>query len=180
MGSALDDIRVLELGSLIAGPFCGRLLADHGADVIKIEAPDRADPLRDWGQTEVDGHHLFWTVHARNKRCVTLDLRVSDGVEVFLELVETADVVVESFRPSTMEKWGLGFDVLRERNPGLVLARVSGYGQTGPLSHRPGYASVAEAMSGMRHLNGFVGGPPPRIALSLGTPWLACSRCRAS
>lgn len=167
-GSALDNVRVLEVGSLIAGPFCGRLLADHGADVIKIEAPDRADPLRDWGQAEVDGHHLFWTVHARNKRCITLDLRVRAGVEVFLELVETADVVVESFRPGTMEKWGLGFDVLRERNPGVVLARVSGYGQTGPLSHRPGYAAVAEAVSGMRHLNGFVGGPPPRIALSLG------------
>ncbi|WP_226369876.1 CaiB/BaiF CoA transferase family protein [Pseudonocardia oceani] len=165
---ALDGIRVLELGTLIAGPFCGRLLADHGADVVKVEAPDRPDPLRDWGQAEVDGHHFFWTVHARGKRCVTLDLRRSRGQELFLRLVETADVVVESFRPGTLEKWGLGYDVLSGRNPRIVLARVSGYGQTGPHSGRPGYASVAEAVSGMRHLNGFPGGPPPRTALSIG------------
>lgn len=165
---ALDGIRVLELGTLIAGPFCGRLLADHGADVIKIEAPDRYDPLRDWGQAEQDGHHFFWTVHARNKRCITLDLRGERGRELFLELVTTADVVVESFRPGTLEKWGLGYDVLSDRNPRLVLARVSGYGQTGPDSGRPGYASVAEAVAGIRHLNGFPGGPPPRVALSLG------------
>ncbi len=166
--AALDGVRVLELGTLIAGPFCGRLLADQGADVIKIEAPDRPDPLRDWGQAERDGHHFFWTVHARNKRCVTLDLRRPRGREVFLDLAATADVVVESFRPGTLEKWGLGYDVLTDRNPRLVLARVSGYGQTGPSSHRPGYASVAEAISGMRHLNGFPGGPPPRAALSIG------------
>jgi formyl-CoA transferase len=165
---ALDGIRVLELGTLIAGPFCGRLLADHGADVVKVEAPDRPDPLRDWGQAEVGGHHFFWTVHARGKRCVTLDLRRPRGQELFLRLVETADVVVESFRPGTLEKWGLGYDVLGARNPRIVLARVSGYGQTGPHSGRPGYASVAEAVSGMRHLNGFPGGPPPRTALSIG------------
>ena len=166
--AALHGIRVLELGTLIAGPFCGRLLADHGADVVKVEAPDRPDPLRDWGQAELDGHHFFWTVHARNKRCITLDLRRPRGREVFLDLVETADVVVESFRPGTLEKWDLGPDVLAARNPRLVLARVSGYGQTGPASSRPGYASVAEAVSGMRHLNGFPGDPPPRAALSLG------------
>ncbi len=165
---ALDGFRVLELGTLIAGPFCGRLLADHGADVIKVEAPDRPDPLRDWGQAELDGHHFFWTVHARNKRCITLDLRDTRGQDLFLRLVETADVVVESFRPGTLEKWGLGYDVLSDRNPRIVLARVSGYGQTGPYSSRPGYASVAEAVSGMRHLNGFPGGPPPRTALSIG------------
>ncbi|MFC4950475.1 CaiB/BaiF CoA transferase family protein [Pseudonocardia sp. GCM10023141] len=165
---ALTGYRVLELGTLIAGPFCGRLLADHGADVIKIEAPDRPDPLRDWGQAELDGHHFFWTVHARNKRCITLDLRGERGREIFLELVATADVVVESFRPGTLEKWGLGYDVLSDRNARLVLARVSGYGQTGPHSRRPGYASVAEGVSGMRHLNGFPGGPPPRAALSIG------------
>lgn len=165
---ALAGIRVLELGTLIAGPFCGRLLADHGADVIKLEAPDRPDPLRVWGQAELDGHHFFWTVHARNKRCVTLDLRRPEGRELFLRLVDTADVVVESFRPGTLERWGLGFDVLAARNPGLILARVSGYGQTGPHAERPGYASVAEAIGGMRYLNGFPGGPPPRAALSLG------------
>jgi len=165
---SLAGVRVLELGTLIAGPFCGRLLADHGADVVKIEAPDRPDPLRVWGQAEEEGHHFFWTVHARNKRCITLDLRRDEGRELFLRLVDTADVVLESFRPGTLEGWGLGFDVLAARNPGLVLARVSGYGQTGPHSRRPGYASVAEGVGGMRYLNGFPGGPPPRAALSLG------------
>ena len=165
---ALTGVRVLELGTLIAGPFCGRLLADQGADVIKIEAPDRPDPLRDWGQAEVDGHHFFWTVHARNKRCITLDLRSARGRELFLDLVDTTDVVLESFRPGTLEKWGIGPDTLSARNPRIVVARVSGYGQTGPHSSRPGYASVAEAVSGMRHLNGFPGGPPPRTALSIG------------
>lgn len=165
---ALNGVRVLELGSIIAGPFCGRLLADHGADVIKIEAPGMPDPLRDWGQAEQDGHHFFWTVHARNKRCVTLDLRRPEGRDIFLELVDRADVLLESFRPGTLEKWGLAPELLAERNPGLVVARVSGYGQTGPDSRRPGYASVAEAVSGMRYLNGYPGGPPPRPALSIG------------
>jgi formyl-CoA transferase len=165
---ALAGIRVLELGSIIAGPFCGRLLADHGADVIKIEAPRSPDPLRDWGQAERDGHHFFWTVHARNKRCITLDMRRPEGQEIFLRLVDTADVLVESFRPGTLEKWGLAPERLEARRPGLVVARVSGYGQTGPHSRRPGYASVAEAVSGMRYLNGYPGGPPPRPALSIG------------
>lgn len=165
---ALDGIRVLELGSLIAGPYAGRLLGDLGADVIKIEAPDRPDPLRTWGQAEQDGYHFFWTVHARNKRCITLDLRVPDGQQVFLDLVAKSDVVIENFRPGTLERWGLGYDILAQRNPGIVLARVSGYGQTGPLAGRAGYASVAEAVSGFRHLNGYPDQPPPRIALSLG------------
>ncbi|ACC39945.1 CaiB/BaiF CoA transferase family protein [Mycobacterium marinum] len=165
---ALDGIRVLELGTLIAGPFAGRLLGDMGADVIKVEAPGAPDPLRTWGQAEVDGHHVFWTVHARNKRAITLDLRRPQGRELFLELVDKSDIVVENFRPGTLEKWDLGYDVLRERNPGIILVRVSGYGQTGPDAHKAGYASVAEAASGLRHLNGFPGGPPPRLALSLG------------
>lgn len=164
---ALDGVRVLELGTLIAGPYCGRLLGDMGADVIKIEAPDRPDPLRDWGQAE-GGHQYFWTVHARNKRCIGLDLRTAAGRAVFLGLARTADVVVESFRPGTLERWDLGYDTLREANPRLVLARVSGYGQTGPYASRPGYASVAEGISGLRHLNGFPGQAPPRLALSLG------------
>lgn len=164
----LDGYRVIELGTLIAGPFAGKLLGDMGADVIKIESPDRPDPLRTWGQAEQDGHRFFWTVHARNKRCVTLDLRVPEGRDMFLDLVEQADVVVENFRPGTLEKWGLGFDELSARNRGLVLARVSGYGQTGPKASSAGYASVAEAVSGFRHLNGYPGQAPPRIALSLG------------
>jgi len=165
---ALDGIRVLEIGTLISGPFGARLLADMGAEVIKVEPPGSPDPIRTWGQAEVDGHHFFWTVHARNKKCVTLNLRTPRGRELFLDLAERSDIIVENFRPGTLEKWNLGYDVLRERNPGIVLVRVSGYGQTGPNSGKAGYASVAEAVSGLRHMNGFPGGPPPRLALSLG------------
>lgn len=165
---ALDGIRVLELGTLISGPFAGRLLGDMGAEVLKIELPTSPDPLRTWGQAELDGHHFFWTVHARNKKAITLDLRTARGRELFLELVGHSDVIVENFRPGTLEKWGLGYDVLRDRNEGIILVRVSGYGQTGPDAGKAGYASVAEAASGLRHMNGFPGGPPPRLALSLG------------
>jgi formyl-CoA transferase len=165
---ALDGIRVIEVGTLISGPFGGRLLGDMGAEVIKIEPPGAPDPLRTWGQAELDGHHFFWTVHARNKKAVTLNLRAERGRELFLELVERSDIIVENFRPGTMEKWNLGYDVLVERNKGIILVRVSGYGQTGPEAHKAGYASVAEAASGLRHMNGFPGGPPPRLALSLG------------
>lgn len=165
---ALDGIRVLELGTLISGPFAGRLLGDMGAEVLKIELPSAPDPLRTWGQAELDGHRFFWTVHARNKKAVTLDLRTARGRELFLDLVEQSDVIVENFRPGTLKKWNLGYDVLRERNRGIILVRVSGYGQTGPDAGKAGYASVAEAASGLRHMNGFPGGPPPRLALSLG------------
>ena len=165
---ALDGIRVLEVGTLISGPFAGRLLGDMGAEVIKIEPPGSPDPLRTWGQAEVDGHHFFWTVHARNKKAITLNLREPSGRDLFLDLAERSDIIVENFRPGTLEKWNLGYDVLRQRNPGIILVRVSGYGQTGPDAGKAGYASVAEAVSGLRHMNGFPGGPPPRLALSLG------------
>ena len=165
---ALDGIRVIEVGTLISGPFAGRLLGDMGAEVIKIEPPGSPDPVRAWGQAELDGHHFFWTVHARNKKAVTLNLREPQGRELFLKLVERSDIIVENFRPGTLEKWGLGYDVLRQHNRGIILVRVSGYGQTGPDAHKAGYASVAEAASGLRHMNGFPGGPPPRLALSLG------------
>ncbi|MBI3213690.1 MAG: CoA transferase [Mycobacterium sp.] len=165
---ALDGIRVIEVGTLISGPFAGRLLGDMGAEVVKIEPPGAPDPLRTWGQAELDGHHFFWTVHARNKKAITLNLREDKGRELFLELVEKSDIIVENFRPGTLEKWNLGYDVLRERNRGIILVRVSGYGQTGPEAGKAGYASVAEAASGLRHMNGFPGGPPPRLALSLG------------
>jgi formyl-CoA transferase len=168
MTGALDGIRVIEVGTLISGPFAARLLGDMGAEVIKIEPPGSPDPIRTWGQAEVDGHHFFWTVHARNKKCVTLNLRTPRGRELFLDLAERSDIIVENFRPGTLEKWNVGYDVLRERNPGIVLVRVSGYGQTGPDAGKAGYASVAEAVSGLRHMNGFPGGPPPRLALSLG------------
>lgn len=165
---ALDGIRVLEIGTLISGPFAGRLLGDMGAEVIKLEPPDAPDPLRTWGQAELDGHHFFWTVHARNKKAVTLNLREDAGRELFLELAAKSDIIVENLRPGTLERWGLGYDALRERNRGIILVRVSGYGQTGPEARKAGYASVAEAASGLRHMNGFPGGPPPRLALSLG------------
>jgi len=165
---ALDGIRVIEVGTLISGPFAGRLLGDMGAEVVKIEPPGSPDPLRTWGQAELDGHHFFWTVHARNKKAVTLNLREPRGRDLFLKLVERSDIIVENFRPGTLEKWGLGYDVLRQHNKGIILVRVSGYGQTGPDANKAGYASVAEAASGLRHMNGFPGGPPPRLALSLG------------
>jgi formyl-CoA transferase len=165
---ALDGIRVIEVGTLISGPFAGRLLGDMGAEVIKVEPPGAPDPLRTWGQAELDGHHFFWTVHARNKKAITLNLREAKGRELFLDLVAKSDIVVENFRPGTLENWNLGYDVLHGRNRGIILVRVSGYGQSGPEAHKAGYASVAEAASGLRHLNGFPGGPPPRLALSLG------------
>ena len=130
----LDGIRVIEVGTLISGPFAGRLLGDMGAEVIKIEPPGAPDPLRTWGQAELDGHHFFWTVHARNKKAVTLNLREDAGRELFLDLVERSDIIVENFRPGTLEKWNLGYDVLHQRNRGIILVRVSGYGQTGPGS----------------------------------------------
>lgn len=164
----LVGLRVIELGTLIAGPFGGRLLADLGAEVIKIESPGTGDPVRGWGQAELDGYRFHWTTLARNKQSVTLNLRDSRGRELFLRLVESADVIIENFRPGTLEKWGLDWDSLSKRNRGIILARVSGYGQTGPDSGLPGYASVAEAVSGLRHLNGYPGQAPPRLALSLG------------
>ena len=164
----LAGLRVLELGTVVAGPFAGRLLGDYGADVIKVESPGRPDPLRDWGQESYKGHRLWWTVHARNKRCITLDLRSERGQELLLDLVGRADVIVENFRPGTLERWNIGYDRLSAANPGIVLARVSGYGQTGPYASKAGYASVAEALSGLRSINGFPGEAPPRQAISLG------------
>jgi formyl-CoA transferase len=164
----LEGIRVLEAGMLLAGPFAGRLLADMGAEVIKVEAPDRLDPLREWGRGEYRGRRLWWPVQSRNKKCVTLDLRREEGQELALRLVASCDVVLENFRPGTLERWNLGFDRLREANPRIILIRVSGYGQDGPYAERAGFASAAEAMAGLRYINGFPGGPPPRSGISLG------------
>ncbi len=168
MTAALDGVRVLELGQLLAGPFCGRLLGDLGAEVIKIESPGKPDPLREWGHARHEGRSLWWAVQSRNKKCVTLDLRSERGQELLLRLAEEADALVENFRPGTLERWGIGPDRLWEVNPRLVIARVSGYGQTGPYAERAGFASVAEAMGGLRHINGFPDEPPPRIGISLG------------
>ena len=164
----LTGMRMIELGTLLAGPFAGRLLGDMGADVVKVEAPGKPDPLRDWGHARYEGRSLWWPVQSRNKKCVTLNLRERRGQELLLELVRVADVVTENFRPGTLERWNLGYERLSEANPGVVLARISGYGQTGPYAERAGFASVAEAMGGLRYINGFPGEAPPRTGISLG------------
>jgi formyl-CoA transferase len=164
----LAGVRILELGMLVAAPFGGRLLGDMGAEVIKIEAPDKLDALRDWGFIRYRGRSLWWPVQARNKKCITLDLRKKKGQELMLELVKRCDVVIENFRPGTLEKWNLGFDQLAAANPKMILARISGFGQTGPYADRAGFGSVAEAMGGLRYLNGFPDQPPSRFGISLG------------
>lgn len=170
----LTDIRVIELGQLIAGPFCGQLLGDMGADVIKVEPPGKGDPMRVWGRGDSP---LWWTVCARNKRCVTANLRVQEGQEIVRKLVAQADILIENFRPGTMEKWGLGYDVLSKINPGLIMVRVSGYGQTGPYASRAGYAAIGEAMGGMRYLAGWPDKPPSRAGISIGDSLAATFAC---
>ena len=161
---ALEGVRVLELGQLIAGPFCGQLFADLGAEVIKIELPGRGDPMRDWGR----GEPLWWPVIARNKKCITLDVRTEQGNAIFGELVEQADIVLENFRPGTMEKWGLGYADLAGINKGIIMVRVSGYGQYGPYSERAGYGGIGEAMGGLRYIVGDPSTPPSRVGISIG------------
>ncbi len=163
----LDGIRVLEMGQLIAGPFAGCMLGYFGAEIIKVEPPGSGDALRNWRVLR-DGTSLWWRAMARNKKCITLDLRKPEGRAIAARLAEQADVLIENFRPGTMEKWGLGPAELEQRNPGLVFTRVSGYGQTGPLAPRPGFASVCEGFGGLRHVNGFPGETPVRPNLSLG------------
>lgn len=164
----LENLRVLELGQLIAGPFCGQLLADFGAEVVKVEPPGRGDPMRQWGHGGDEGEPVWWSVIARNKRSVTIDLRREPGQALLRELVAEADVLIENFRPGTMERWGLGPEVLSGLNPRLVIARVSGYGQSGPYAERAGYASVCEAYGGLRYISGYPDRPPIRVGLSLG------------
>ncbi|QQE80014.1 CaiB/BaiF CoA-transferase family protein [Alicyclobacillus sp. SO9] len=164
---ALTGIRVLEVGTLLAGPFTGRLLGDFGAEVIKIEPPDRSDPMRHWGQ-QIDGEGLLWPVQSRNKKCITLNLRKPEGQRVFKELAAEADVVLENFRPGTMEKWGLGYEELKTVNPGIIMLRTSGFGQTGPYSSQAGFGSVGEAMGGLRYVTGYGDRPPTRVGISIG------------
>jgi crotonobetainyl-CoA:carnitine CoA-transferase CaiB-like acyl-CoA transferase len=164
----LTGLRVVEFGQLIAGPYVGTLLADFGADVIKVEAPPKGDALREWGRHRHNDHSLWWSVMARGKRSVALNLRTDDCRRLALELCSTADVVVENFRPGTMEKWGLGPDDVHAVNPGCVYARISGYGQTGRYRDRPGFASAGEAIGGLRYINGYPGQAPPRAGISLG------------
>jgi crotonobetainyl-CoA:carnitine CoA-transferase CaiB-like acyl-CoA transferase len=164
----LDGIRVLEVGQLLAGPFVGSMLGYYGADVIKVEAPGDGDPIRKWRELDETGTSFWWRSLGRNKKCITANLRTDEGRDIVRRLAEKSDVIVENFRPGTMEKWGLGPDVFKESNPGLIYARISGYGQTGPYAARPGFASVCEGVGGFRYVNGFPDGPPVRPNLSIG------------
>jgi len=164
----LEGLTVIEMGTLIAGPFCGQILGDFGATVIKIEDPKAGDPMRQWGRSLPKGHSPWWPVIGRNKRSVTLDLRTAEGQDIARRLIGGADILVENFRPGSMEKWGLGFEALSAANPGLVMARVSGFGQTGPMSSRAGYALVGEAMGGLRYITGEPDRAPARAGISVG------------
>lgn len=164
----LDDIRVLELGAFLAGPFCGQLLADFGAEVIKVEPPGTGDPMRQWGRHRYKGRTLWWPILARNKKSITLDLRTAEGQAIARRLAAECDILVENFRPGTLEGWGLGYETLREINAGLIMVRVSGFGQTGPYRDRAGFGSIGEAMGGIRSITGFPDRPPTRIGISIG------------
>jgi len=164
----LSGVRVIEMGQLVAGPFVGSRMADFGAEVIKVESPGRGDPMRHWGHHRYKGRSLWWPVLARNKKTISANLREKRGQDLVRRLIGQADVLVENFKPGTLEKWGLDPESLHVINPGLIIARVSGFGQTGPYSSRPGFASVGEAMGGLRYINGFPDQPPPRTGISLG------------
>ena len=164
---ALDGVRVIEMGQLIAGPFAGKTLGDFGADVIKIEAPGAGDPLRGWRLLK-NGTSVWWQVQSRNKRSIALDLRSAAGQDVARRLIAEADVLIENFRPGTLEEWGLGYEELSRTNPGLVMLRISGYGQTGPYRDLPGFGAIGEAMGGLRHLTGEPGRVPVRCGVSIG------------
>ena len=165
--TALTGLRVIEIGTLIAAPFAARLLAEFGAEVIKIEALDKGDPLRKWRKLH-EGTSLWWYLQSRNKKSLALNLRSAEGVALVKQLVEGADVLIENLRPGALEKLGLGWDVLHALNPKLTLVRISGYGQTGPYRDRPGFGAIGEAMGGIRYTTGTPGTPPARVGVSLG------------
>ena len=164
--AALQGVRVIEMGQLIAGPFCGKTLGEFGADVIKIEAPESGDPLRNWRLIK-EGTSVWWQVQSRNKRSVALDLRQTEGQTIARQLIAEADVLVENFRPGTLEGWGMSPEELHALNPGLVMLRISGYGQTGPYRDLPGFGAIGEAMGGLRHLTGEPGRVPVRVGVSI-------------
>ena len=164
---ALAGLKVVEMGQLIAGPFAGKTLGEFGAEVIKIEAPGAGDPLRNWRLLQ-DGTSVWWQVQSRNKRSVALDLRQAEGQAIAKKLIDQADVLIENFRPGTMEGWGMDYDALARRNPGLVMLRISGYGQSGPYRDLPGFGAIGEAMGGLRHLTGEPGRVPVRCGISIG------------
>ncbi len=163
----MQGVKVLELGTLIAGPFCTRILAEFGADVIKVESPDGGDPLRQWRKLH-KGTSLWWSVQARNKKSLTANLKHPEGLAIVRRLAAEADIVVENFRPGVLEKLGLGWDVLSAANPGLVMVRLSGFGQTGPYRDRPGFGAIGESMGGLRYITGFPDRPPVRTGISIG------------
>lgn len=166
----LAGVRVVELGTLIAGPFCSRILAEFGAEVVKVEAPGEGDPLRKWRKLYPDEHgtSLWWLVQARNKKSVTANLKHPDGLAMVKRLIARADIVIENFRPGVLEKLGLGWDVISALNPGLVMVRLSGFGQTGPLAAQPGFGAVGESMGGLRYVTGFADRPPVKTGVSIG------------
>ncbi len=167
MQQILSGIRVLELGQLIAGPFAAKTLADFGAEIIKVESPQDGDPLRKWRMLH-EGTSVWWQAQSRNKQSICIDLRQPEGQDIVRRLAQDADVLIENFRPGTMEKWGMGWDALHALNPRLIMLRVSGYGQDGPRRDEPGFAAIAEATAGLRYLTGHPGQVPARAGLSLG------------
>ncbi len=164
----LAGLKIVEMGQLLAGPFVGSRAADFGAEVIKVENPGAGDPMREWGHHRYEGLSLWWPTLARNKKSVTADLRTDEGRDFVRSLLTDADALIENFKPGTLEKWGMSPEELHKLNPRLVIVRVSGYGQTGPYSERPGFASVGEALGGIRYINGYPDQPPPRFGISLG------------
>jgi len=173
----LSDLRLIEMGTLLAGPFCGQLMGDFGAEVIKVEPPGKGDPMREWGQEKAHGMSLWWPVIARNKKSVTLNLREQEGQEIARELISKADFLLENFRPGTMQRWNLSYEELKKINPGLIMIRVSGYGQTGPYSKRAGFGAVGEAMGGLRYVCGDPSSPPSRMGISIGDSLAATFAC---
>jgi formyl-CoA transferase len=163
----LAGIKVLELGTLIAGPFCSRMLAEFGAEVIKIEAPDGGDPIRQWRVLK-DGTSLWWAVQSRNKKSVTLNMKDARGQEIAKRLALGADIIIENYRPGVLEKWGIGYEDLKQINPATIMVRLSGYGQTGPMKDLPGFGAIGESMGGMRYVSGHPDRPPMRIGISIG------------
>lgn len=163
----LAGIKVLELGTLIAGPFCSRMLAEFGAEVIKIESPDGGDPIRQWRVLK-DGTSLWWSVQARNKKSLTLNLKDPRGQQIARKLALEADIIIENYRPGVLEKWSLGYEQLKVENPATIMVRLSGFGQTGPLKDQPGFGAIGESMGGMRYVSGFPDRPPLRIGISIG------------
>ena len=174
---ALSDLRVIEMGQLLAGPFCGQLLGDFGAEVIKVEPPGIGDPMRQWGREKPHGKSLWWPVVARNKKSITVNLRVEEGQKIIKELVKNADILIENFRPGTLERWNMSYEILSEINPRLIMVRVSGYGQTGPYSKRAGFGAIGEAMGGLRYVSGDPSTQPSRMGISIGDELAAMHAC---